>query len=94
MRTITIHASPRDGETDADRWQQFAEQCGGTDAQIREAIGYLSLWNWSTYPIVSILLAGEAGNMELTAFYRKERGEPAGYVIGAVWHDGHFGFHS
>lgn len=95
MRNIQISAgSLNDGEIDADRWAQLHEQCGGSDAPIRSALGYLSLWNWSSYPVVDICLMGRAGEMELLAFYRKEPGGPAGYTIGAVWHDDHFGFHS
>ena len=94
MREITIsagHCEP--GEQDADRWQRLNEQCGG-DEPIRNALGYLSLWNWSSFPHVDIVLMGGAGEMELIASYRKEKGGPAGYAIGAVWHGDHFGFHS
>lgn len=95
MRTINISAGCLDtGETDADKWVQLHEQCGGTDEPIRAALGYLSLWNWSTYPVVDIVLMGRKGNMELCAYYRNEAGGKAGYVIGAVWHGDHFGFHS
>jgi len=54
-----------------------------------EAIGYLSTWNPS-YPIVEIYR--EAG-ADLIAVYRDEKNERK-YVIGAVWHDDHYGFHS
>lgn len=95
MRTININAgSGKPGEVDADRWQQLHTQCGGTDEPIRAALGYLSLWNWSTYPVVDITIMGREGDMELCAFYRKEAGGKAEYVIGAVWHGDHFGFHS
>lgn len=94
-RTITISAGYLDpGQIDADRWAQLHEQCGGTDEPIRTALGYLSLWNWSTYPVVDITLMGKPGDMELLACYRREPSGPAGYIIGAVWHGDHFGFHS
>ena len=95
MRNITISAGHlNDGEEDADRWQKMSEQCGG-DEPIRKALGYLSLWNWSTYPFVNIVLMGDSeGEMELLASYRKEEGGEAGYTIGAVWHGNDFGFHS
>lgn len=96
MRTINISAGHlAEGETDADRWAALHTQCGGTDEHIRNALGYLSLWNWSSYPHVDICLFGETGgNMELLAMYRKEAGGSIGYSIGAVWHGDHFGFHS
>lgn len=94
-RVVNISAGCLDaGQTDADKWQQLHRQCGDTDTPIREALGYLSLWNWTGYPHVDIVLMGREGNMELCAYYRNEAGGPAGYVIGAVWHGTHFGFHS
>lgn len=90
--TITTSADAY-GVTDADRWQQFSDQCGG-DQPIRDALGYLSLWNWSSFPHVNIAIMGKAGDMELTALYRKDAEGPATYVIGAVWHEDHFGYHS
>ena len=96
MRVINISAGHLEpGQTDADRWAQLHEQCGGTDEPIRDALGYLSLWNWSTYPHVDIVLMGNVTReLELIAYYRPAAGEKAGYVIGAVWHADHFGFHS
>ncbi len=95
MRTVKISAGCLDPlQTDADKWAQLHEQCGGTDEPIRAALGYLSLWNWSSFPHVDIVLMGRKGDMELCAYYRKEEGGPAGYTIGAVWHGDHFGFHS
>lgn len=93
-RNITISAGYcKENENDADRWQHLSNQCGG-DEHIRAALGYLSLWNWSSYPYVDIVLMGSEGEMELIANYRKEAGGPIGYAIGAVWHGDHFGFHS
>lgn len=95
MRIINISAGYlNDGDVDADKWQAFSTQCGG-DKPIREALGYLSLWNWSTYPVVDITIMGEApGSLELLAYYRTEPGGQAGYVIGAVWQGNRFSFHS
>lgn len=53
------------------------------------AIGYLATWNM-TFPTVEIRADGET---DLVAVYRDEEGN-IGYVIGAVWHDGRYGFHS
>ena len=93
MRTINISAGDcGDGQTEADRWQQLSDQCGG-DEPIRKAIGYLSLWNWSRYPRVDIVLMGREGALELIASYR-EKEDQVGYAICAVWHGDHFGFHS
>lgn len=54
-----------------------------------QAIGYLSTWNL-TFPRCAIYPDGDT---DLTAVYYTETGE-RGYVIGAVWHDDHYGFHS
>lgn len=53
------------------------------------AIGYLSTWNM-TFPTVEISPDGET---DLVAVYRDEDSNVR-YVIGAVWHDDHYGFHS
>ena len=66
----------------------IAESIGTWD-KLWTAIGYLSTWNLS-YPTVSIFRDG--GN-DLVAVYHKDDDERA-YVIGAVWHDDHYGFHS
>lgn len=54
-----------------------------------KAIGYLSSWNLS-FPKVVIWADSEG---DLVANYLNEDGT-IGYVIGAVWHEDHFGFHS
>ena len=54
------------------------------------AIAYLSLWNM-TFPVVKIYRDGPDFN--LVAHYDREDGTH-GYTIGAVWHDGRYGFHS
>jgi hypothetical protein len=55
------------------------------------AIGYLASWAAHTYPIVRIYRDGNGP--DIAAVYLKADGE-LGYVIGAVWHDTHYGFHS
>jgi len=67
---------------------QIAESIGTWD-KLWQAIGYLSSWNLS-YPTVRIF---RDGGDDLVAAYFKEDGE-RGYVIGAVWHGEHYGFHS
>ena len=67
---------------------QIAESIGTWD-KLWQAIGYLSSWNMS-YPTVRIF---RDGGDDLVAVYFKEDGE-RGYVIGAVWHGEHYGFHS
>jgi len=67
---------------------QIAESIGTWD-KLWQAIGYLSSWNMS-YPTVRIFR--DSGD-DLVAAYFKEDGE-RGYVIGAVWHGEHYGFHS
>jgi hypothetical protein len=55
----------------------------------RNAIGYLSTWNMS-HPIVAI---SKDGDTDMIAVYRNSDNEVV-YVIGAVWHNDHYGFHS
>jgi hypothetical protein len=57
--------------------------------QLMDAIGYLSTWNMD-YPVVDIFADGDT---DLVAIYCDEYGKRQ-YVIGAVWHDDHFGYHS
>ena len=54
------------------------------------AIGYLSTWNMS-YDFVRITQDGDTG---MVAVYKNTEDGPTKYVIGAVWHDDHYGFHS
>lgn len=53
------------------------------------AVGYLSTWNL-TFPSCAIYPDGET---DMVAVYYNEAGERT-YVIGAVWHGEHYGFHS
>lgn len=53
------------------------------------AIGYLSTWNMS-FPTVEIRAEG---GTDMVAVYKDEE-DNVRYVIGAVWHNDHYGFHS
>lgn len=61
----------------------------GNWEKLWHALGYLSTWN-TTYPVVEIF---QDGKTDLVAIY-KDADDKTGYVIGAVWHDTHYGFHS
>lgn len=80
-RQVTINLSESD-------MIQIAESIGTWD-KLWEAIGYLSTWNQS-YSCVTIHRDTDA---DLVAVYRDTEGDRK-YVIGAVWHDTHYGFHS
>ena len=67
---------------------RIAESIGTWD-KLWQAIGYLSSWNF-TYPVVTIFRDGET---DLVAVYKDASGDRQ-YVIGAVWHGEHYGFHS
>ena len=54
-----------------------------------DALGYLGTWNM-TYPSVDIYTDGDT---DMVAVYKDETGT-SGYVIGAVWHEDHYEFHS
>ena len=53
-------------------------------------IGYLSTWNM-TFPTCEIYL--DRDMPDLQAHYCDADGN-CRYVIGAIWHDDHYGFHS
>ncbi len=80
-RTIIINLTNED-------MIEIAESIGTWD-KLWTAIGYLSTWNLS-YPTVNI--HRDRGD-DLYAIYVNNEGE-TGYVIGAVWHGEHYGFHS
>ena len=61
----------------------------GTWDKLWGAIGYLSTWNL-TYPTVRIFMDNTT---DLVAVYFDEA-KNRQYVIGAVWHGEHYGFHS
>ena len=67
---------------------QIAESIGTWD-KLWQAIGYLSTWNLS-YVRVDIY---RDGGDDLVAVYL-DGNEDRKYVIGAVWHEDHYGFHS
>jgi hypothetical protein len=80
-RTVNLNLSSED-------MIQIAESIGTWD-KLWEAIGYLSSWNLS-YPRVDIYRDDKT---DLVAVYFNGE-DVRGYVIGAVWHDDHYGFHS
>tara|TARA_Y100001968_G_C19203454_1_gene641117 strand:+ start:114 stop:368 length:255 start_codon:yes stop_codon:yes gene_type:complete len=60
--------------------------------EVNKAIAYLTTWNMSGFENCQLMINGKD---EFTAVYRKDISDPQpGYVIGAVWHNDHFGFHS
>jgi hypothetical protein len=80
-RTITLNLTSENMLT-------IAESIGSWE-KLWHAIGYLSSWNMS-YPYVQIW---KDGDTDLVATYRDVTGNRQ-YVIGAVWHGEHYGFHS
>jgi hypothetical protein len=60
--------------------------------KLMAAIAYLSTWNVTGFRGVTINL-GSSPN-DLCAFYYDPDSSQRRYVIGAVWHDDHYGFHS
>lgn len=77
---------------DAVKMTQIAEVTGWE--KLHAAMGYLSWWNLS-FPHVTISgYIDRDGVPEIVASYRQEPCKSPGYVIGAIWHDDHFGFHS
>lgn len=67
---------------------KIAEAIGSWD-KLWTAIGYLGTWNHE-YPIAGIF---KDSDTDLLCIYRDGNGRGQ-YVIGAVWHDDHYGFHS
>jgi hypothetical protein len=67
---------------------QIAESVGSWD-KMWTAIGYMATWN-TTYPTVKIMRDG--GSNMVAIYYRHN--DDREYVIGAVWHEDHYGFHS
>ena len=85
QRTITL-------TVDAVARTRIAEITGHD--KLNAALGYLAGWNMS-FPHVTISGGVYGGTPELIAAYRADTDDTRpGYVIGAVWHDDHFGFHS
>ena len=81
-RTITLNL-------DNNELTEIATSIESWDA-LWGAIGYLSAWNTS-YPYVQIFR--DSNSNDLVASYRDVSGDRQ-YVIGAVWHDDHYGYHS
>lgn len=79
-RTVIIHM---------DAVQQQTMQHETDHTEWYRAIGYLSTWNM-TFSTVNIY---KDGDTDLYAVYSDEAGDTK-YVIGAVWHGDHYGFHS
>jgi len=73
---------------DATQQTQIMEEVGRQ--KFFEAIGYLSSWNMS-YGFVQIT---QDGDTDMVAVYRDTERGLTKYIIGAVWHDDHYGFHS
>lgn len=72
-------------------WDAIKEKVGYVE--FTQAVGYLSTWCVASDSYPKVTLYANERDMEITATYWKPDGK-LGYVIGAVWHDGHFGFHS
>ena len=81
-RTVTINLTSED-------MIQIAETIGTWD-KLWAAIGYLTTWNLS-HPNVVVYRAPKSP--DLVAVYSDTK-RHIEYVIGAVWHDDHYGFHS
>lgn len=82
-RTITLRLSSED--------MTIIAEAVGSWEKLWNAIGYLTTWNPGTYPHVEVFR--DRGDTDLVAVY-KDASAVRGYVIGAVWHDDHYGFHS
>jgi len=82
QRAVTLSLSSND-------MIQIAESIG-TWEKLWHAIGYLSTWNLQ-HPKVAIYRDGK--DADLVAVYSDEK-YVTKYVIGAVWHQDHYGFHS
>ena len=54
------------------------------------AIGYLATWNMS-FGFVQIT---QDDTTDMVALYKDTEDSPVKYVIGAVWHENHYKFHS
>ena len=61
--------------------------------KLMAAIAYLSTWNVTTFPGVTIS-RDRSDTSDLFAFYYDPAHQERRYSIGAVWHDDHYGFHS
>lgn len=82
-RNITINLSRED-------MLQIAETIESWE-KLWMAIGYLSTCILS-YPNVTVFRDGDTDMVAM--YYVGDRADKPAYVIGAVWHDDHYGFHS
>ena len=80
QRQVTIHMNAV---------EQMTQQHNTDMTEWYRAIGRLSTWNMS-FPTCNIYRDGDT---DLYAVYSDSDGNTK-YVIGAVWHDTHYGFHS
>lgn len=87
MRTIELNLSDEDMIQITDILRETVNHKAWEHLQ--GAIGYLSTWN-TNYPKVAIYADGKT---DMVACYFDEEGNRK-YVIGAVWHGVHYGFHS
>jgi len=85
MREVRFNAYEASG------FDAIKEQVGY--AEFTQAVGYLSTWAIAGDAYPKVTLYANPKELEITATYWKADGK-LGYVIGAVWHEGHFGFHS
>jgi hypothetical protein len=73
---------------------QVSMRCRTDPTEWYKAIGYLSSWNMS-FAYCDIYIDGAT---DMVAVYRDRQGEhrkgERSYTIGAVWHQGQYGFHS
>jgi len=73
---------------DATQQTQIMEEVGRQN--FFAAIGYLATWNMS-YGFVQIT---QDDTTDMVAVYRDTERGLTKYIIGAVWHGDHYGFHS
>lgn len=60
--------------------------------KLYSALGYLTTWASDLYPQVKVRIVSHE-SPEILATYYDEKGNRK-YVMGAIWHGHHFGFHS
>jgi hypothetical protein len=82
-RTVNI-------QIESDKFVEIAAEVGYD--KLYEAIGYLSTWSimGTGYDTVTIF---HDRDLDLVAMYARNDGGQH-YIIGAVWHEDHYGYHS
>jgi hypothetical protein len=86
MRTVILQGTAED-------WQRLRDST--TPAEVEHAIAYLSTWALDGYDKATLFINND--HTEVTAIYDNSVHPVPGtrtYVIGAIWHGDHFGFHS